>query len=303
MAALRTDSPCAHDRFGRRFYLAVKTLLERAGALLLLVVLSPLMALTALLVRLASPGPALYRQRRLGKEGRHFTIYKMRTMTHDCEACSGPVWAQRHDPRVTPLERLLRDTHLDELPQLWNVVRGEMGLIGPRPERPEIAGWIEQELPDFSRRLRVRPGLTGLAQVRLPADCHLDDTRRKLAMDLYYIEKLNLILDVRIAVATVFLCAAPVLAVMGRLIVRSCGPMLRRTPLVKPLVNRPLTLTISPGYGSTSLTAGKGEGTRRIINRMALYASPLQEGATPQEGARTLQPVQSSEDRRYARAA
>jgi hypothetical protein len=162
-----------------------------------------------------------------------------------------------------------------------------MSLIGPRPERPEIAGRIEGELPDFGRRLRVRPGLTGLAQVRLPADCHLDDTRRKLALDLYYIEKLNLMLDLRIATATVFLCAAPLLVAVGRLIVRSCGPMLRRTPLA----NRPLTLTLSPEY--------KGEGTseRRIINRMALYA------AAAQVGDRPLRAGHSNEDRRYAKAA
>jgi lipopolysaccharide/colanic/teichoic acid biosynthesis glycosyltransferase len=301
MLANPPDSPCAHDHVCHRFYLACKTILERAGALLLLVGLAPLMAMTALLVRLASPGPALYRQRRLGKDGRIFTIYKMRTMTHNCEACTGPVWAQAHDPRVTPLGRLLRDTHLDELPQLWNVVRGEMGLIGPRPERPEIAGRIELELPGFGRRLSVRPGLTGLAQVRLPADTHLDDTRRKLALDLYYIEKLNVILDIRIAVATVFLCAAPVLAVIGRLIVRSCGPMLRAKPLVgplvKPLANRPLTLTLSPEIGSTSLTAGRGERSRRIINRMALYA------AAPQDGGTRLPAVRSHEDRAYAKAA
>jgi lipopolysaccharide/colanic/teichoic acid biosynthesis glycosyltransferase len=287
MADLVSELPCVPERLGRKGYLACKTLLERVGALLLLVLLSPLMVMTALLVRLASPGPALYRQQRLGKDGRLFTLYKMRTMTHNCEADTGPVWAQRHDPRVTPLGRLLRDTHLDELPQLWNVVRGEMSLIGPRPERPEIAGRIEGELPDFGRRLRVRPGLTGLAQVRLPADCHLDDTRRKLALDLYYIEKLNLMLDLRIATATVFLCAAPLLVAVGRLIVRSCGPMLRRTPLA----NRPLTLTLSPEY--------KGEGTseRRIINRMALYA------AAAQVGDRPLRAGHSNEDRRYAKAA
>jgi len=130
------------------------------------------------------------------------------------------VWASKEDPRVTPIGRLLRDTHLDELPQLWNVVRGEMGLIGPRPERPEIVARIERALPGYHGRLLVRPGVTGLAQMRVPADTGLDSVRQKLAHDLYYIQHLGLLLDLRIAVCTFFFfahlaCEAVCSAVVG----------------------------------------------------------------------------------------
>ena len=208
-------------------YAMVKALAERMAAVLLLVALTPLILVVAVLVRLASPGPAFYRQTRLGKGGRQFTIHKIRTMTHDCEAVTGAVWAARHDPRITPLGRLLRDSHIDELPQLWNVVRGQMSLIGPRPERPEIAAQLEKSLPEFSRRLSILPGLTGLAQVRLGADHDLDDSRAKLAHDLYYIQKLGFILDFRIALATFFHCTSSLLEATSHWIVRSCGPELR----------------------------------------------------------------------------
>ncbi len=156
-----------------------------------------------LIVKISSPGPALYSQVRLGKGGRLFRIYKFRTMTHNCEAASGAVWASVNDPRITSLGRLLRDTHLDELPQLWNVLRGDMSLIGPRPERPELATEIEKVVPDFSQRLLVRPGLTGLAQMRLPADRELKRVSYKLEQDLLYIRDVSLALDLRIILCTV----------------------------------------------------------------------------------------------------
>jgi lipopolysaccharide/colanic/teichoic acid biosynthesis glycosyltransferase len=168
-----------------------------------LVILAPLLAALGLFVKLHSPGPAFYSQIRLGRSGRLFRIYKFRTMTHNCEAKTGAVWAQQNDPRITPLGRLLRDTHLDELPQLWNVVRGEMSLIGPRPERPELAMKIERVIPGFSARLQVRPGLTGLAQMRLPPDREMEDVAHKLEQDLIYIEKLSFLMDARILACTV----------------------------------------------------------------------------------------------------
>jgi lipopolysaccharide/colanic/teichoic acid biosynthesis glycosyltransferase len=125
-------------------------------------------------------------------------------MAHECEATTGPVWSIAGDPRVTSVGRWLRDTHLDELPQLWNVLRGEMSLIGPRPERPEIAVQIERWLPEFGQRLAVRPGIAGLAQICLPPDADLFTVRRKLAYDLRYIQNIGPSLDARIAVATVF---------------------------------------------------------------------------------------------------
>ena len=132
---------------------------------------------------------------RTGLGGRPFRIYKLRTMLHDCERETGPVWASAHDRRVTRVGKILRDTHLDELPQLWNVLRGEMSLIGPRPERPELAGRIEATVPGFHRRLMVKPGLTGLAQLRLPPDGEVEKVSKKLSEDLYYMTHQGPLLD------------------------------------------------------------------------------------------------------------
>jgi lipopolysaccharide/colanic/teichoic acid biosynthesis glycosyltransferase len=154
------------------------------------------------LVRLTSRGPALYKQVRVGLEGRPYLILKLRTMRHDCERSTGPQWAKARDPRATALGRLLRSTHLDELPQLWNVLRGEMSLVGPRPERPEFVRELERVVPHYRDRLRVRPGITGLAQVQLPADEELGGVARKVAYDVYYVDRIGAWLDLRILVAT-----------------------------------------------------------------------------------------------------
>ena len=188
-------------------YIHVKVAAEWLGALLLLALSCPLLAALALAVRWTSRGPAFYAQTRLGLGGVRYRIYKLRTMVHDAEAATGPVWASLSgDSRVTPLGRVLRATHLDELPQLWNVLRGEMGLIGPRPERPEIAGRIERKVAGYRGRLAVRPGVTGLAQMLLPADDPSDPTlacvRRKLAYDLYYVRNVSILMDLRVALAT-----------------------------------------------------------------------------------------------------
>jgi lipopolysaccharide/colanic/teichoic acid biosynthesis glycosyltransferase len=167
-----------------------------------LVILAPVIALTALLVRATSRGPAFYTQTRVGRNGRLFTIFKIRTMIHECESLTGPRWSMPGDPRITPIGHFLRRTHLDELPQLLNVLRGEMSLIGPRPERPEFTAKLERALPAYPERLRVRPGVTGLAQVHLPGDTSLASVRIKLAHDLYYIQQLSPGLDVRIMVCT-----------------------------------------------------------------------------------------------------
>jgi lipopolysaccharide/colanic/teichoic acid biosynthesis glycosyltransferase len=160
------------------------------------------MLAAALLVKLTSRGPVLYSQRRVGLGGRNYTLYKIRTMVHDCERFTGPRWAAIRDPRITPVGRWLRRIHIDELPQLWNVLRGEMRLVGPRPERPEIAAQLERLLPGYRNRLALRPGLTGLAQVQLPADCDLASVRTKLAHDLYYVNNMGLSLDLRILLCT-----------------------------------------------------------------------------------------------------
>jgi lipopolysaccharide/colanic/teichoic acid biosynthesis glycosyltransferase len=171
-------------------------------ALCLLLCAAPIIAVCALLVRLTSRGPAFYSQTRLGKDHLPFRIYKIRTMYHDCERRSGVQWSRPGDPRITPVGRLLRRLHLDELPQLWNVLRGDMALVGPRPERPEFVPSLEQALPLYGLRLLVKPGVTGLAQVQLPADTDLGSVRRKLAYDLYYLAHVGFWLDLRLIVCT-----------------------------------------------------------------------------------------------------
>jgi lipopolysaccharide/colanic/teichoic acid biosynthesis glycosyltransferase len=186
------------------WYARGKRALDVAGALALLALAGPVMLLAALLVKLTSRGPAFYSQTRLGLHGRPFTLYKIRSMHHDCERHSGPRWCRPGDPRVMPLGRFLRKTHIDELPQLWNVLRGDMSLVGPRPERPEFVPQLERAILRYRDRLLVAPGLTGLAQVQLPPDSDLESVRVKLAYDLWYVQRHGLWLDLRIAAATAF---------------------------------------------------------------------------------------------------
>jgi lipopolysaccharide/colanic/teichoic acid biosynthesis glycosyltransferase len=186
----------------RAWYLPVKAVLEFVLAFVLLVLSIPLIALMTVLVKLTSRGPAFYSQLRLGKGGKAFKLHKIRTMIHDCEKASGPRWSVPGDPRITPVGCFLRQTHLDELPQLWNVLRGEMSLVGPRPERPELVPGLEERIPHYRDRLLVRPGVTGLAQVQLPADTDLNSVRRKLAYDLYYVRHLGPWLDLRLIACT-----------------------------------------------------------------------------------------------------
>jgi lipopolysaccharide/colanic/teichoic acid biosynthesis glycosyltransferase len=184
-------------------YHSVRPALERLAALLLLVALSPLIGLLVVLIRLTSKGPGIYSQTRLGRGGAIFTMYKLRSMRLDAESKTGPVWAAvGRDPRVTPLGHWLRRSHLDELPQLYNILRGEMSLIGPRPERPAIAAVLADAIPDYLDRLRVLPGVTGLAQINLPPDTDLNSVRAKLQLDLEYIRRADWWLDIRIAACT-----------------------------------------------------------------------------------------------------
>jgi lipopolysaccharide/colanic/teichoic acid biosynthesis glycosyltransferase len=180
-----------------------KRIFDLLITLCLLVPATPVILLVMILVKLTSRGPALFRQTRLGLCGRPYTIFKVRTMTHNCEAATGAQWSTPGDPRVTWLGRLLRRTHLDELPQLWNILRGDMSLVGPRPERPEFFPTLSQAMPHYPERLRVRPGLTGLAQVQLPPDTDLQSVRRKLACDVVYVQQVSFWLDVRILMGTV----------------------------------------------------------------------------------------------------
>jgi lipopolysaccharide/colanic/teichoic acid biosynthesis glycosyltransferase len=195
------DLDCPESRRGK-WYLAVRGLADTAAAAVLLVPSAPLLLLAAALVKLDSRGPVFYSQTRLGRHGRPYKIYKIRTMVHNCESGTGPQWSVQGDPRITAVGRFLRRTHLDELPQLWNVLRGDMSIVGPRPERPEFIPALEQAVPRYRERLRVKPGVTGLAQVQLPADTDLASVRRKLAYDLYYVNEAGPWLDARIVLAT-----------------------------------------------------------------------------------------------------
>ncbi len=183
-------------------WLAVSTWIDRAIALALLVPALPVIGLLVLVVRLTSPGPGIFSQRRVGRDGREFTMYKLRSMRNDAERHTGAVWCRPGDARVTRIGRILRATHLDELPQLFNVLRGDMDLVGPRPERPESTPNLEQRIPGYNRRHAVRPGITGLAQINLPPDTDLDSVRRKLQLDLAYVREASLWLDVRILLCT-----------------------------------------------------------------------------------------------------
>ena len=178
----------------------LKSVSDRFVAGVLLVLCVPLVCVAAGLVKLSSSGPMLYRQRRVGRHGKEFTLYKLRTMVHEAEARTGPVLARSDDNRVTPVGRLLRATRIDEIPQLLNVLNGSMSLVGPRPERPEFVAGFQQTIPGYAERLQVKPGLTGLAQVN---GGYHTTPEYKLKYDLAYIYNYSLWLDVRVLTETV----------------------------------------------------------------------------------------------------
>jgi len=182
---------------------AVKRLGDIAFAVTGLLASAPLMAMTALALRVTSPGPVLYTQRRVGRDGVLFTIYKFRSMRVDAEADTGAVWSSDNDPRVTRVGRFLRRTRLDELPQFWNVLRGDMSVVGPRPERPEFVADLTRTIPFYGQRHVVRPGLTGWAQVRHHYGSTLEDAQEKLQYDLFYIKHMSMAFDIYIGVETI----------------------------------------------------------------------------------------------------
>lgn len=184
------------------------TWLDRTLASVLLVPALPIIGLLILLVRLTSRGPGIYKQVRVGLNNTTFTMYKIRSMRSDAEARSGAVWSKPGDNRITPVGKVLRALHLDELPQLFNVLRGEMALVGPRPERPEITPKLAEQIPGYDNRHLIRPGITGLAQVNLPPDTDLNSVRRKLTLDLEYARTANLWLDLRLILSTMLKCLA-----------------------------------------------------------------------------------------------
>jgi sugar transferase (PEP-CTERM system associated) len=184
-------------------YMMAKRALDILAALVLLTATLPLLALIAVAIKLESAGPALFAQERVGHHGRTFTLYKFRSMRADAEASSGPVWAGEKDNRVTPLGGFLRKCRLDELPQVWNVLRGEMSFVGPRPERPYFVSLLKEHIPFYDLRHYVQPGITGWAQVMYPYGASVEDSYQKLQYDLYYSKHMSLPFDLLILLKTV----------------------------------------------------------------------------------------------------
>jgi sugar transferase (PEP-CTERM system associated) len=182
---------------------AVKRVFDIAIGLLLIVVTLPLMLVTAALIKLDSRGPVFYRQERTGLHGKTFTLFKFRSMALDAEVAGKPQWAQKRDPRITRVGAFIRASRIDELPQLFNVLRGEMSMIGPRPERPIFVEELAKVIPFYNHRGYVKPGLTGWAQVNYPYGASVEDAREKLAYDLYYVKNCGVLLDMVILLSTV----------------------------------------------------------------------------------------------------
>jgi len=172
-------------------------------ALLTLMLVFPIIALTAIAIKLEGKGPVLYRQERVGLRGEVFTLLKFRSMTQDAEVNGSPVWAAQRDPRITRVGWFIRKTRIDELPQLYNVLRGHMSFVGPRPERPYFVNRLAQSIPYYQERHAVKPGITGWAQVNYPYGASLEDARNKLSYDLYYLKNRGLFLDLIILIRTV----------------------------------------------------------------------------------------------------
>ena len=181
----------------------VKRMLDLSLAIVGFVLSAPLMALSALAVRLDSTGPILYSQPRVGENGRVFNVYKFRSMRTDAESAGTPIWARDKDDRVTRVGRFIRKTRLDELPQFWNVIRGDMSFVGPRPERPFFVEQLAQHIPFYLQRHAVKPGLTGWAQVKYQYGSSVEDAMEKLRYDLYYIKHLSIVFDLTIVLDTV----------------------------------------------------------------------------------------------------
>jgi len=186
-----------------RLLATTKRVLDVAFSAAGLVVGAPIMLLVAVAVRTTSPGPVLYHQRRVGRHGREFIAHKFRTMRDDAESATGPVWSMANDTRVTPVGGFLRRTRLDEMPQLWNVLLGDMSFVGPRPERPEFVRQLSERIPYYGQRHVIKPGLTGWAQVRYTYGASVEDAIEKLQYDLYYIKNLSIALDFVIVLETI----------------------------------------------------------------------------------------------------
>jgi sugar transferase (PEP-CTERM system associated) len=187
---------------GRRLSSAFKRVFDVTSSLILLVLTAPIIAIFALLVRLESPGGAFYRQQRVGLYGEPFDVIKLRSMRADAEAAGTAVWASENDPRITRIGHFIRKVRIDELPQIWSVLKGEMSFVGPRPERPQFVADLETKMPYYAERHMVKPGITGWAQINYPYGASVEDSRHKLEYDLYYAKNYTPFLDVLILLQT-----------------------------------------------------------------------------------------------------
>jgi exopolysaccharide biosynthesis polyprenyl glycosylphosphotransferase len=181
----------------------IKRLFDICVSLFILVPFMPFWIIVAIIIRFTDKGPAVYSQERIGKNGRPFIMYKFRSMYVDAEKRSGPQWATENDPRITPFGRFMRKSRIDEIPQLWNVLKGEMSIVGPRPERQYFIEKLSKEIPWYVKRLKMKPGITGWAQVKHKYDETIEDVKFKVMYDLYYFENMSIILDLKIIIQTI----------------------------------------------------------------------------------------------------
>lgn len=182
----------------------LKRLSDILVAFVLLVINSPIILITAIAIKLDSKGPVFFKQERSGLNGKIFRMVKFRSMYQDAEKHTGPVWSQKNDPRITKVGRIIRKLRIDELPQMYNVLKGEMSLVGPRPERPFFVEKLSEQIPYYKRRLKVRPGITGWAQIKHKYDESIEDVKIKLRYDLFYIENMSIRMDMKILFRTIF---------------------------------------------------------------------------------------------------
>ncbi|TDI84763.1 MAG: undecaprenyl-phosphate glucose phosphotransferase [Caldithrix sp.] len=182
----------------------VKRLMDVMISAFVIIAFAPLWLLVAIAIKLDSKGTVFYKQNRVGKDGKEFMVYKFRSMVQDAESQTGPMWAEKKDPRLTMVGKLLRRPRIDEVPQLINVLKGEMSLIGPRPERPYFVNKFKRDIPFYTRRLKVKPGITGWAQIKGGYDTSIENVRTKLQYDLFYIENMSLRMDLKVILNTIY---------------------------------------------------------------------------------------------------
>jgi lipopolysaccharide/colanic/teichoic acid biosynthesis glycosyltransferase len=207
IALISTGSIGIITQYARKHFRKFKRIFDNVIAGAGVIIAAPIVFFTAIVIKMVSPGPAFFRQERVGQGGKTFYIYKLRTMRPDAEKNTGPVWAQENDSRLIRFGSFIRKMHIDELPQLYNVLKGDMSIVGPRPERPVFVEKLSKEITDYRKRMNVRPGITGLAQVWHKYDETIADVRKKVKYDLLYIREMCLMVDIRILLRTILVAA------------------------------------------------------------------------------------------------